>query len=119
MAPATVPHSAMATVSPRDPGDRWYVLLRSAVVPAMTAVSNPNKRPPSAATTVLRIRYLFRVTEWCPPADSPRWPDGDSGLVAMEMLESRNLDISESSCPLIYEKAPSTNRQIVQTKAHG
>src|SRR2546422_6841621 len=57
--PMTVPQRALATVMPNIPGESWKVCLRAPVVPEMTAVSKPNRRPPSAATTVLFTRYAF------------------------------------------------------------
>src|SRR3954471_23548487 len=61
-APMIVPHSALETVKPSAPGERPYVVLNARVVPAITAVSKPNSRPPSAATIVLfsRVRLSFR-----------------------------------------------------------
>ena len=56
-APTMVPHSALATVKPSARSERWKVSVRARVVPAMTAVSNPNSKPPSAATTVLRTTW--------------------------------------------------------------
>src|SRR5881275_2681415 len=60
-APMIVPQSALETVKPSAPGERPYVVVSACVVPAMTAVSKPNSRPPSAATTVLlsSVRLSF------------------------------------------------------------
>src|SRR6266404_9390008 len=57
--PRTVPHSATETVKPSSPGDSAKVWIRLLVVPEITAVSKPNRRPPRAATTVLFKRYAF------------------------------------------------------------
>src|SRR5208337_2669040 len=59
MAPNTVPKSALKTVNPSDQGESWNVTRKAPMVPAITAVSNPNSRPPKAATTVLFKRYEF------------------------------------------------------------
>src|SRR5579884_2337353 len=59
IAPKTVPQSALATVIPKEAGERRYVRVRACVVPAITAVSNPNNKPPKAATTVLLIKYVL------------------------------------------------------------
>src|SRR5580698_7273282 len=61
MAPITVPQRAMDTVKPRLTGLREKYSERVCVVPAITAVSNPNKRPPSAPVIELRRRYLLRA----------------------------------------------------------
>ena len=53
MAPITVPTRPIKTVRPRVKGVRWYTTVNCWVVPAMTAVSKPNKRPPKAPTIVL------------------------------------------------------------------
>src|ERR1700693_3721352 len=52
MAPMMVPIRAMATVRPSCRGVRPNLSVRECVVPAMTAVSNPNKSPPKAPTAV-------------------------------------------------------------------
>src|SRR5229473_1739222 len=57
MDPRIVPQSAAETVIPRAAGDRRNVSVSACVVPAITAVSNPKRSPPSAATTVLFRRY--------------------------------------------------------------
>src|SRR5713101_4671191 len=57
MDPRIVPQSAAETVIPRAAGDRRNVSVSACVVPAITAVSNPKRSPPSAATTVLFKRY--------------------------------------------------------------
>ncbi len=59
IAPRTVPKSALNTVTPKRKGVRLYVWVRALVVPEMTAVSNPNRRPPSAATIVLFSKVAF------------------------------------------------------------
>src|SRR5438445_2063521 len=61
IAPKIVPHSALATVTPSRPGESWYVWVSAAVVPEITAVSNPNKRPPKAAITVLLTNVALRL----------------------------------------------------------
>src|SRR5438309_11544177 len=72
IAPSIVPHSAAETVNPSDAGDSPYRRVRSRVVPAITAVSNPSSRPPSAATMVLLIRYAlsFTLLHYGQPRDS-------------------------------------------------
>ena len=55
-APTMVPHSALDTVIPRVAGVSPNTCVSEWVVPAITAVSNPKSRPPSAATSVLTIR---------------------------------------------------------------
>ncbi len=47
----------MLRVIPSAAGDRRKVSAKAWVVPAITAVSKPNRSPPSAATTVLFRRY--------------------------------------------------------------
>src|SRR3989442_790640 len=59
IAPTMVPQSAIETVSPRDAAESWYSNVRACVVPAITAVSNPNSRPPRPATTVLLSRHAL------------------------------------------------------------
>ena len=59
IAPTMVPQSAIETVSPSDAAESWYSNVRACVVPAITAVSNPNSRPPRAATTVLLSRHAL------------------------------------------------------------
>ena len=56
MEPRTVPTKAPETVTPSNPGERANLSLRARVVPAITAVSNPKSRPPSAATSELWAR---------------------------------------------------------------
>jgi hypothetical protein len=53
MDPRIVPQRAVETVIPKVAGDRRNVSVNAWVVPAITAVSNPKRSPPSAATTVL------------------------------------------------------------------
>src|SRR5271168_1375525 len=57
MAPTTVPASPMKTVRPSVKEVRLYTTVSCWVVPAITAVSKPNNRPPSAPTIVLFKRY--------------------------------------------------------------
>src|SRR5579862_2002030 len=59
MAPTTVPQIAIETVIPRLFDDRLKTCDSWPVVPEMTAVSNPNSRPPRAATTVLFNKTAF------------------------------------------------------------
>src|SRR6202035_5610466 len=59
MAPTTVPQIAMETVMPRLFEDRLKTCDSWPVVPEMTAVSNPNSKPPKAATTVLFNKTAF------------------------------------------------------------
>src|SRR5258708_1078427 len=61
MDPKMVPQSAAETVIPKAAGDRWNVSVSAWVVPAITAVSNPKRSPPSDATRVLFKRYELRV----------------------------------------------------------
>src|ERR1035437_7483883 len=56
MAPRMVPQSAADTVNPSSAGLSENLVVSAAVVPAITAVSNPNSSPPSAATTELLVR---------------------------------------------------------------
>src|SRR5277367_1067826 len=67
MAPITVPQRAIDTVKPRFTGLRKKRSESACVVPAMTAVSKPNSKPPSAPVTALRRRYLLRITLDLPP----------------------------------------------------
>src|SRR5579863_861535 len=55
MAPITVPNSAMNTVTPLVHAVRWYKVVSDCSVPAITAVSKPKSRPPSAPTKVALI----------------------------------------------------------------
>jgi hypothetical protein len=52
---------ALATVKPRVALLSWKNSSSQCVVPEITAVSNPNKSPPSAATTAesMRVCLLF------------------------------------------------------------
>jgi len=52
IAPTMVPIRALATVKPSPKLLSRYTSWRASVVPEMTAVSNPNKRPPRAAMIV-------------------------------------------------------------------
>ena len=62
------PTTATETVMPKSSGERWKVCVRARVVPEITAVSKPKRRPPSEATTVLRSRYeLSFMLLWWPP----------------------------------------------------
>src|SRR4051812_49312301 len=54
--PTIVPIRALATVKPSSPPERPNTRFRASVVPEMTAVSKPKRKPPSAATTVLSSR---------------------------------------------------------------
>ena len=54
-----VPARALETVTPSASGERWKSSVSAWVVPEMTTVSKPKSNPPSAATTVLRIRTAF------------------------------------------------------------
>src|SRR5579864_2307196 len=69
-APTTVPQRAMETVRPRPPGVSWKALVNALVAPAITAVSKPKRRPPSAATTVLLMRVEFSAMR--PPRPEAR-----------------------------------------------
>src|SRR6476620_11151068 len=69
--PNTVPQSATDTVIPRPLGESWNAVVSSAVAPAMTAVSNPNSKPPRAATTVLFTSVVFSAMHY-PPLEAPR-----------------------------------------------
>ena len=55
---------ALATVNPRLKPLRSQTDRRASVVPEMTAVSNPKRRPPSAAMTVLRARAPVSLGEF-------------------------------------------------------
>ena len=59
IAPTMVPMRAVATVKPSENSLRWKTSRRFSVVPEITAVSKPKRRPPSAATTALRITREF------------------------------------------------------------
>src|SRR6266513_3877335 len=63
--PRTVPQRAEETVIPSANGDKRKVSVRAWVVPEMTAVSNPKRRPPRAATIVLLRRYEFNFISLC------------------------------------------------------
>src|ERR1700722_11928723 len=52
----------MATVNPREGGERWNFCVRARVTPAITAVSNPKRRPPREAVIVLSTTVLLRGT---------------------------------------------------------
>src|SRR4051812_16590510 len=54
--PTIVPIRALATVNPSSPPERPKTRFRASVVPEMTAVSKPKRKPPRAATTVLSSR---------------------------------------------------------------
>src|SRR5207344_335209 len=69
--PKTVPQSATDTVIPSPLGESWNAAVRAAVAPAMTAVSNPNSKPPRAATTVLFTSVVFSAMHY-PPREAPR-----------------------------------------------
>jgi hypothetical protein len=62
-APTTVPASAMLTVTPSVASVSANTCRSCAVVPEMTAVSNPNSNPPSAPTTVPRTRIWFSAKQ--------------------------------------------------------
>src|ERR1700728_1949962 len=92
-APRIVPTSAIATVNPSPHSDKAKVFFNPAVVPEMTAVSNPNSNPPSAATTVLLISVAVILTRaflrrpvsvrLSPPAPAlPALPPGCQAAVA-------------------------------------
>src|SRR5688572_1731810 len=55
-APTSVPQSALETVMPRAAGDSPNSARKSAVTPAITAVSKPNISPARAAETTLPSR---------------------------------------------------------------
>src|SRR5436309_2809247 len=57
--PITVPQRPLATVIRNNFGESWEFCVRAAVVPEITAVSNPKRRPPRAATMVLLTRDGF------------------------------------------------------------
>src|ERR1700686_3798869 len=73
MAPMMVPTNAMATVRPSCRGVRPNRSVKECVVPAMTAVSNPNKRPPKAPTAVAfnRVEFNFIDLPACGVFDAP------------------------------------------------
>src|SRR5271166_6435067 len=56
MEPMIVPIRAIATVKPRRFSSSRKLVLRGPVVPEMTAVSKPKRKPPRAATIALPIR---------------------------------------------------------------
>jgi hypothetical protein len=55
--PIIVPIRATATVKPNRKSPRLNTCSNDEIVPEMTAVSKPNKKPPSAATIVLQSTY--------------------------------------------------------------
>ena len=61
MAPIIVPSSAIDTVKPSSFAVRLKTWVSCCVVPAMTAVSNPKSKPPSAPTTMLRINKALSL----------------------------------------------------------
>ena len=71
----------------------------------MTAVSNPNNRPPRAATTVLLIKYPFNFGARVAGAALVRGKLGftRSRLLSMERSELRNSGILELCAALIHE----------------
>src|ERR1700761_5897671 len=77
-APRIVPNSATATVKPNPQPDSVKVFFNPAVVPEITAVSKPNSRPPSAATTVLLMRVAVILTRapFLEAACQPLLPQG-------------------------------------------
>jgi len=79
-APTIVPISALATVNPSHPADSPNTLLSQSVVPEMTAVSNPNSKPPNAATTVAQSnRSVIYVSQ--PPYYGSVLPGRSRGLL--------------------------------------
>src|SRR5207302_8581752 len=61
-APTIVPMSAEATAKPRRKLSSANARWSASVVPEMTAVSNPNSRPPRAATSALKTTGLRDLT---------------------------------------------------------
>ena len=59
MVPIIVPINAIETVKPSQNLSRLKSFSRAEVAPAITAVSNPNRKPPSAAVRVIKISRLF------------------------------------------------------------
>jgi hypothetical protein len=57
---------ALATVKPRVALPNWKKSSNQCVVPEITAVSNPNRNPPRAATTadIIRVGLLFMQGEF-------------------------------------------------------
>jgi hypothetical protein len=61
--PITVPINAMETVNPSVESVKPKYGLRNSVVPEITAVSNPKRKPPNADTNVAKRRFLFIVKD--------------------------------------------------------
>ena len=63
-APTMVPQSALATVKPSARSERWNVSVSARVVPAMTAVSNPNSNPPTVLRTTWESSFIASPRAW-------------------------------------------------------
>jgi hypothetical protein len=59
--PIIVPISALATVNPNKKSVNSYSFFNHSVVPEITAVSNPNNKPPIAATITApyNLNFIF------------------------------------------------------------
>ena len=64
-APTIVPQRAIATVSPSVEGESLNNSVNALVTPAITAVSNPKRRPPRPATAVLFKSGRFTLWVRC------------------------------------------------------
>ena len=60
--PATVPHRATETVTPRVESVRLKNWVMYLVVPEITAVSNPKRKLPRADTMVANNKFLFNCS---------------------------------------------------------
>src|SRR5690606_29778661 len=58
-APTTVPYNAAATANPCDRSSNYHTCCMVCSTPEMTAVSNPKRKPPIAATREISVTFLF------------------------------------------------------------
>jgi hypothetical protein len=72
----------MATVNPREVGERWNFCVRARVTPAITAVSNPKRRPPREAVIVLSTTVLLSGTFAAAPGSITTLARSTKGLTS-------------------------------------
>src|ERR1700678_1193758 len=79
----------MATVNPREVGERWNFCVRARVTPATTAVSNPKRRPPREAVIVLSTTVLLSGTFAAAPGSITTLARSTKGLTSENLSQAR------------------------------
>src|SRR5271156_2287017 len=72
-APNNAPKVTALTTSPCSAGPRWNSGTMKSIAPAITPVSKPNKRPPTAATAAINVMYKVALNPHLTFSRAHRW----------------------------------------------